>query len=168
MSLELETSRLILRPWSPEDASAALAIWGDPEVTRHLDIDDRLADLDAAARSVERARSRHGDGATRRWATVEKTTDEIIAGCGLHPYEDGAGVELVLHLARRAWGKGYATEAGQACVECAFAVLEEPRVVAVTHNANHASQRVLEKLGFTLIGPHPTYPDEQILVRTPI
>ncbi len=46
------------------------------------------------------------------------------------------------------WGKGYATEALQAVLECCFVQLKLHRVIAGCAVGNKASMRVLEKTGF--------------------
>jgi RimJ/RimL family protein N-acetyltransferase len=51
-------------------------------------------------------------------------------------------------LARDAWGKGYATEALSAMIEIAQG-LRIRRLTALCHPEHRASQRVLEKCGFT-------------------
>lgn len=50
------------------------------------------------------------------------------------------------------WGNGYATEAARAGLRVAFGQLELHRVEALTELDNHASIRVLEKVGFRLEG----------------
>lgn len=55
------------------------------------------------------------------------------------------------------WGRGIATEAGEAAVGWAFGVLDFDRVVSITTEANLASRRVMEKLGFQL---HEQVPSE--------
>jgi len=49
-------------------------------------------------------------------------------------------------------GKGYATEACRAILDDAFARLGADRVIAGTAEANHASRRLLARLGFVKIG----------------
>jgi ribosomal-protein-alanine N-acetyltransferase len=61
---------------------------------------------------------------------------------------DGADVEVAYRLARVAWGRGFATEAAGALIAHGLHTLGLPRLVAVTYPENHASQRVLDKLGF--------------------
>jgi RimJ/RimL family protein N-acetyltransferase len=61
---------------------------------------------------------------------------------------DGEDVEVAYRLARRAWGRGFATEAAACLVAHALGPLALPRVVAVTYPENQASQRVLDKLDF--------------------
>lgn len=58
-------------------------------------------------------------------------------------------VEVGWRLARPAWGRGYATEAGRAALEFAFgpAALEE--VVSFTSAGNARSRAVMERLGMT-------------------
>jgi RimJ/RimL family protein N-acetyltransferase len=60
----------------------------------------------------------------------------------------GEDVEVAYRLARSAWGRGLATEAAGALVAHGLGALGLPRLVAVTYPDNHASQRVLDKLGF--------------------
>jgi ribosomal-protein-alanine N-acetyltransferase len=64
----------------------------------------------------------------------------------------GDDIELAYRLTRAAWGRGIASEAAGAMVEYAFRVVGLPRLVAVTYPENRASQRVLDKLGFTRQG----------------
>jgi len=49
------------------------------------------------------------------------------------------------------WGKGYATEAGKACIEYGFSTLNLPKIVGRVMKDNVASIRVLEKLGMTFV-----------------
>jgi RimJ/RimL family protein N-acetyltransferase len=59
---------------------------------------------------------------------------------------------LAFYLAREYWGRGLATEAGRAFIQFGFDRLRLNRIVATVQVGNAASLRVLEKLGFTLIG----------------
>lgn len=73
----------------------------------------------------------------------------IIGAIGLERRQDG--VELGYWLARRHWGRGYATEAGRALLASGRAVGH--RLVHAAHALdNPASGRVLEKLGFRTTG----------------
>jgi RimJ/RimL family protein N-acetyltransferase len=49
------------------------------------------------------------------------------------------------------WGRGFATEAGSACVDWAFAQLGFARLVSITTEENLRSRRVMAKLGFRLL-----------------
>ena len=146
----LQTERLILRPWTLDDAPAALAIYGDPEVMRFLHTPP--ADLDAALARIRRAINHYHQNSFGMCAVVEKATGRVVGGCGLKYLDGGPDVEVGYHLARAAWGRGYATEGARACVAYGFERLRLPRVVGICDPANHASRRVLEKAGMTYQG----------------
>ena len=83
-------------------------------------------------------------------AVVERESGDLIGDAGLHPLGGrGPDIEVGYTLARRAWGRGYGSEAARALVEHAFARLSATRVVAQVEPDNRASRHVLEKLGMT-------------------
>jgi RimJ/RimL family protein N-acetyltransferase len=59
-------------------------------------------------------------------------------------------VEVDFLLGKSYWGKGYATEAGEAALNFAFEKLGLDEIVGIVHPENKASRRVLEKLGLRL------------------
>ena len=56
-------------------------------------------------------------------------------------------VEIGWRLARVAWGRGYASEAAEACVAFAFDQLALRELVSFTTVANGPSRRVMQRLG---------------------
>ena len=96
MAHRLVTERLVLRPWSVDDADAALRAYGDAEVARWLaPAMDRVSDL-AAMRVVlrqwvaEDARMLTPAG---RWAIELPQEGRVIGGATLQPGTCGAHVE---------------------------------------------------------------------------
>jgi ribosomal-protein-alanine N-acetyltransferase len=89
------------------------------------------------------------------WAVIERGTGELIGDAGLEI--TAHGVELGYTLARTAWGRGLATEAGRLCVEAADGPLGLRRLVALADVGNPTSSRVLEKLGFVADGVVEAY-----------
>ena len=59
-----------------------------------------------------------------------------------------------------AWGKGYATEGARALIRRGFSALGLRRVLATTYEHNHASRRVMEKLGMTPVRSYRMTLDE--------
>lgn len=57
-------------------------------------------------------------------------------------------MELGYAIVAERWGRGLATELGEAAVAIGFRDLDLEEVVAFTLPHNHASRRVMEKLGF--------------------
>jgi ribosomal-protein-alanine N-acetyltransferase len=145
----IETQRLLLRTWSPDDAEAVLRIYSHPDVTYFLGTGAPDQTLEDALKRIQRGIShqeRHGYGF---WAVVEKATARLIGTCGLKHLEDGVPVEVGYHLARPVWGRGFATEAAAACLRYGFEQLHFDRILAVVAPANFASVRVIEKIGMT-------------------
>jgi ribosomal-protein-alanine N-acetyltransferase len=145
-----ETERLLVRPWTVDDAEAAFAIYGDPEVWRYMGGGDGHADVAQSRAALERIVARYAERpGLGLWAIVEKATGEIVGSVELVPLDGGPEIEVGYHLARRAWGRGIASEATRGAVRHAFETLELPRVVGVVYPDNLASRRVLEKAGLT-------------------
>lgn len=128
-----------------------MALDSDPEVMRYV---GSPAGVKAPEETLERVRQRIAadHGGLGFWR-VEDRADATFFGLGaLIRMPTGADVELAYRLARRAWGRGIASEAGAALVDYAFRTLDLPRVVAVTYPENQPSQRVLDRLGFSRQG----------------
>lgn len=146
--MKFETPRLFLRELTPEDASFAFDLNNDPEVVRYTG--------DGPFDSIEEARTflenysdyqRNGFG---RWGVELKETGKLIGWCGLKRDRDTGEVDLGYRFFRHCWNMGYASEAGQACLEIApsFGITE---IIARADKANPASWRVMEKLGFSYV-----------------
>ena len=58
-------------------------------------------------------------------------------------------VELLYSLARAYWSKNITTKAAKAAVSWGFEVAKLERIIAMVLPKNHASKRVIEKLGFS-------------------
>jgi len=72
-------------------------------------------------------------------------------------------VEIGWRLAADHWGRGYATEGALAAVAFGFEHLGLSEIVAFTHEGNHRSRRVMDRIGMTR-NPgddfaHPAVPD---------
>jgi len=141
----LETERLLLRPFEERDLDDFGAVVADPEVTRFL-----------AGGPVDRAGAWRqmstclGHEVLRGWsqnAVVEKAGGRVVGRAGLWRPEGWPGLEVGWVLARSAWGRGYATEAGAAWRDWAFAVLGADELLSVIHPANRASIRVAQRIG---------------------
>ena len=142
-----ETERLLLRTWELQDAPAALAIWGDPEVMQY--VGPPIPDLDAAHRTLAhaaQAQERHG---VSLWAVVEKASGEVVGACGFHFKAYGPEFELAYHFNRSHWGRNFATEAVRACLLHAVETLKATRIIASVSTENPASRRILQKVGFS-------------------
>jgi RimJ/RimL family protein N-acetyltransferase len=143
------TQRLLLRPGWIEDASALHAAIADPGIVRNL----ATAPWPYRPQDAEDFLSRDRDPCEPAMLVFLRTggAPELIGGVGFSR-TPGGGIEFGYWLARRAWGRGYATEAGCALLANARDSLRLKRIEAGHFLDNPASGRVLEKLGFRATG----------------
>ena len=80
-------------------------------------------------------------------AIEEKDTSNFVGTVGLWKSEPWPELELGYWLVEQGRGKGYATEAGQKCLEYAFNTLAVSSVVSYIDARNDASQKVARRLG---------------------
>ena len=146
---EITTERLIIRGWREADLAPWAAMNADPEVRRYV---GPLLTFEQAAAWVLNYQDdldRYGFGF---WAVEIRASGEFIGFTGLNTMDEGtpfSGVELGWRLARSAWGRGYATEAGLAALRYGFDAVGLPEVVAVTMARNVRSQAVMRRIGMT-------------------
>ncbi|GAA1186871.1 GNAT family protein [Ornithinimicrobium humiphilum] len=148
----LETDRLLLRPFTADDADDIYALQSDAETLRYWDSPPWTSREQAdrfLARCVEMAEQ---DAGVR--LAAERREDGAFVGWGsFHRWDPtfrSAGLGYC--LTRHNWGRGYATEIGRAILTWAYATLDLNRVQSEADTRNRPSARVLEKLGFTLEG----------------
>lgn len=142
----LETPRLLLREFLPEDAAGFFELNNDPEVLQYTG-DDPFRDPAEAAAFIATydQYQRYGYG---RWTVLRKTDNAYLGFCGLRYSPELNETDLGFRIRRADWNRGYATEAARACVDHAFRELGLYRLVGRARRENAASIRVLEKLGF--------------------
>lgn len=85
-------------------------------------------------------------------AIEDRGTGAVIGDAGPTVQEaDGESyVELGWHVLPSRQRLGIATEAGEACRDAAFAVLDAPFLISLIRPENRPSRRVAEKLGFEI------------------
>jgi RimJ/RimL family protein N-acetyltransferase len=146
--VSLETRRLVLREFADHDAPAVQAYAGDTEVVRHLDWGPNTPEDTAGFLALARAARDASPRTAYHLAIVLKAADRLIGGCriAIRRPEHGDG-DVGYVLDRSHWGHGYMTEAAHALVAFGFGRLALHRIWATCDVDNHASVRVLEKLG---------------------
>lgn len=142
--LPIETARLLIRPFDGADVDAMAAIYGDPEVMRHVDLG--VLDRDGTATLLEEYRRAQDRRGFSTWAVVEKASGDVVGDVGFGVYAPTGEPELGYTLAAAVWARGYAFEAVRACVAAAFAHLPHPRLLAKVEPENERSLRLTERL----------------------
>jgi len=144
----IETQRLILREWKPEDLVPFAAINQDPKVMEYFF--KPLTEIETAAmiEKIKKHFTKHGFGL---FACILKNTSTCIGFVGLSIPEFDAhfmpSVEIGWRLSSNVWNKGYATEAALAVLKAGFEQYGLQEIVSFTVPANHRSIRVMEKIG---------------------
>jgi RimJ/RimL family protein N-acetyltransferase len=104
-----------------------------------------------------------------RWAIEVPGEAALIGFVGLAVPPFMPTDEIGWRLARRSWGRGFATEAARAVLADAFGRLSLTEVVSFTVPANVRSTRVMERLGMTHHPSddfdHPRFPPGHRLSR---
>jgi ribosomal-protein-alanine N-acetyltransferase len=82
---------------------------------------------------------------------VSRTGQTRIGWAGLEFLPEMNEAEVAYLLGKDYWGKGLATEAALAAVQYGFETAGLARIVGIVHVENVASQRVMDKLGMSLL-----------------
>ena len=145
----LQTTRLLLREFTPQDADALALVLSDPETMRYY---PAPCDRAGVEQWIERNRQRYQDDGVGLWAMELKKAQQIIGDCGiiLQEVEGERLYEIGYHLRRDFWGQGLATEAAIACRDWAFARLKADRLISLIRPENLPSRRVAERNGMTV------------------
>jgi len=146
----IETPRLRLRLPEVADAQAIFDQYGqDAEVTRYL-IWQPHKSIEETIQFLKRVLAGWQEGKSFSWVITRKPDYQLMGMVALRIEEYKANLGYL--LARPYWGQGYMTEAVQALVDLVLAQPEIYRVWAVCDIENHASARVLEKVGMSCEG----------------
>ncbi|MDE2184936.1 MAG: GNAT family N-acetyltransferase [Alphaproteobacteria bacterium] len=143
----LETERLVLREYRPQDFEAFAAFMADPDVMRFLH-GAPMARNDAWRLLA----SAIGHWALRgygTWAVERKSDGAFIGRVGLINPEGWPGLEVGWTLGKPYWGHGYATEAAIASMRYAFLTQPVDRVISCIDPDNRPSQAVAMRIGET-------------------
>ncbi|THA56257.1 N-acetyltransferase [Streptomyces sp. A0958] len=139
---DVDTKRLVLRPWTRSEATAVLDGTRSPYWA-----DDFPAEGD---RVVAGLFEQYPDwlGAYGHRLVIERSSGLVVGSIGLFwPPTEGV-LEIGYGIVASRRGRGYASEATQALADFALTAPEVHTVSADVELSNPASVRVLEKAGF--------------------
>jgi RimJ/RimL family protein N-acetyltransferase len=161
----IRTHRLLLRPWTTADASAALSVFGDESVTRWLSpVMARVETADEMSEIISSWLAAPPPAPAGRWAITAESDGRLLGGVGLLPLPpEKADLEIGWQLAPGAWGQGYAGEAGHAVAHHAFeAGVQE--LFAVVRPRNERGARTATSIGMEWVGETEKYYDLRLQV----
>lgn len=149
----IETSRLILRPFTADDAQALFHNWAsDPEVTRYLtwpahgSVDISRMVLDSWVKSYENLES-------YQWAIELKALGQPVGSISVvNQRQDIGEMEIGYCIGRSWWHQGITTEALNAVIDFLFREVGANRLTARHDPRNPHSGNVMKKCGMVYEG----------------
>lgn len=150
MDTVIDTGRLLLRRFVEDDLDAFFVLTSHPEIIRYAQaqpMPSREAALEYMHAAPFQDYATHGYG---RFACVWKQSGAVIGFSGIKYVPEIGETELGYRFLPEYWGRGLATEAGQASIDFARDQVGLRRLVAMVHPDNVASARVVSRLGFAV------------------
>jgi RimJ/RimL family protein N-acetyltransferase len=152
-----ETPRLLLCPYEASDVALLHTVVSDPITMSHY---PESFSMEKSEAWIKRSLDLYVSEGFGRYAVLLKETGDYIGDVGFFRTVVNGNEEIDLGyiLDKQYWGKGYATEAAQACVDLARKNRWFNRIVVQMAHSNIPSRKVAERLGAKLerdfINPH--------------
>lgn len=147
-SRTLETDRLVIRAFVPEDAAPMFRNWAsDAEVTKFLTWPTHSSE-EVSAAVVSSWVEKNGDPANYQWAIVWKETMEPIGSISVvHWNEDICEAEVGYCIGKAWWHRGVMTECFSEIIRFLFLEVGVNRITARHDVNNPNSGRVMKNCG---------------------
>jgi ribosomal-protein-alanine N-acetyltransferase len=158
---QLQTDRLLLRPFELTDAATVDTLAGDREIAKTtLNIPHPYPE-GAAEAWIHRIHESMDNGTSFSLAVVRKADGALLGCSAIHLTPAHRKGELAYWVGRPYWGHGYATEAAGAVMHFGFTELQLNRIFAAYMTDNPASGKVMARLAMQYEGTfrHHVYKD---------
>lgn len=154
----LETERLVFHPFTDADLPLLMDLHSDPEVQRFMSPDGLPMPEVVAQETLDRFVWEQAHAGFSKWKAFLRD-GTFVGRAGVSPFprrgpERGRDQEIGYAFKRAWWGSGLATEAAIAVRDLFFANTAHGHLIGFTDPGNHASQRILVKIGMTPLGLH--------------
>lgn len=161
----LETERPHLRMWKPEDHEPYIQMFAEPEIGQFLGVNGNPLNRHEAWRSLAVQIGHWRLKGFGMFAVVERATGDFVGRIGALQPEGWPDSALGWALRRKYYGRGYATEAVQACIRWSFSNLQKSHLISVIDPDNTNSIAVTKRVGRKLEGTTflPRLPGKSLL-----
>jgi len=143
----LTTERLILRPFTADDAPAVEGMVGEREIALNTLMIPHPYPPGAAAEWIAKQPQRYANGEESTFAITRRKEGDLVGAVGLIIRTEHDKGEFGYWIGKQFWGRGYATEATAAVIRYGFEELSLNRIFAVHFSRNPSSGRVMLKNG---------------------
>jgi len=148
----IETERLTLRLFQPEDAPAVQQLVGAYEVALNTLSIPHPYPAGAAAEWIAANEKSFEEGKTINLGIFVRDTGEVAGSIGLVLKPEHDKAEIGYWIGVPYWGRGYATEAARAIIDYGFRERNLNRIDAGHFGRNPSSGRVMQKVGMQYEG----------------
>ncbi len=150
----IETKRLTLREYTPDDFDALYEIVSDPETMAHY---PAPFDSERTRHWIEWNLENYTQYGFGLWAVVLKETGEFIGDCGLTLQNiDGEMLpEIGYHIHKKYWRRGFAKEAARAVRDWAFMNTKYNVLYSYMKYTNEGSRRTALANGMKKVKEYP-------------
>ena len=150
----METERLILREYVPEDFDALYEILSDPETMQHY---PAPFDADKVRGWIAWNLDNYGKYGFGLWAVVLKETGKFIGDCGITIQNiDGEKLpEIGYHIHKKHWRRGFAKEAARAVRDWVFRNTDYDTIYSYMKYTNVGSFRTALANGMKKVKEYP-------------
>jgi ribosomal-protein-alanine N-acetyltransferase len=148
----ITTERLLLRPYTLDDAPELQRLIGEWDVAKTLMSVPHPYPDGAAEEFINRQHERAEKGEFQ-FAITHRKDGYLIGGIGFHQVDrEAERAEIGYWIAKPYWNNGYGTEAARAVVKFGFEVMKLNRIHAAHFSNNPASGRIMQKIGMKYEG----------------
>ena len=147
----LNSDRLCFIEIKQEHLTDLFKLFGDSNVTKYYNLKTFETEQDGQI-FIDWYQKRFKEKLAIRWGIALKGNAKIIGTIGFNNFIKNHRANIGYDLQPEYWNKGYVTEALKTITDFGFNQLEINRIEAEVMIGNSASERVLDKFGFTKEG----------------
>ncbi|MEZ4851420.1 MAG: GNAT family N-acetyltransferase [Bacteroidia bacterium] len=147
-----ETERLLLKLTTKEDAAFLLELLNSPKWLKNIGDRNVRSVRDAEVYIAERITPQFQRLGFANYTVIRKSDQVKIGVCGLYDRKGLDGVDIGFAFLPEYEAKGYAYESALKIRDAAFEIWDITILQGITIEENLPSRRLLEKLGFSLVG----------------
>jgi len=152
MEDHIETERLLLRPTNTEDVEFIYRLMNTPKWIQNIG-DRKITSTQKAAEYIDQKMTPQLESlGFSNYTVIRKTDQEKLGTCGLYDREGLDSVDIGFAFLPEYERKGYALEAASKLMQVGMDKFGLTIIDAITTKENSASQKLLEKLGLSIIG----------------
>ncbi|MFC1550066.1 GNAT family N-acetyltransferase [Candidatus Neomarinimicrobiota bacterium] len=149
---ELNTARLKLRKFEPNDLNFVYSHFSDKNISEFLYDHESPTNIDEAKELLDWCLNVKSPNHIR-WCIIHGDNLKQIGTCGFHNYDKiNNAAEIGYDISAEYWNQGYMSEALREMLNYGYDVLKLNRIFASVFILNIRSNKLLEKLGFRLEG----------------